>query len=168
MADLFKPRKTPQIRKIPALLGLDRLHCAIVAFQKNTAAIRLFDQGQPLSIGSQPGELLDEVVFADLFMPRHPGDFQSSQADLPRPATAGRAALAFIENWHRASITTRRARCEIIFRAAGVQTSFQLLPRSERIAGQKFRRAHPPPSFALQHQNPQRFRAAAHHYAVLV
>ena len=99
-ARLLKAGKIPKVRKIAALLRLDGLHGAIVAFQKNAAAVRFFQQGQSAAIPTQPRELLDEIGFAHAFERREPRDFFIRQTHLSWPATTGRAALAFVENGH--------------------------------------------------------------------
>ena len=63
VAGFLEAGKIPEVRKIPALLRLDGLHGAVVAFQKNAAAIRFFLQGQSAAIPGQPREPLDEVGF---------------------------------------------------------------------------------------------------------
>ena len=49
---------------------------------------------------AQPGELLDELVFANALECREPGDLCIGDAHLPRPAAAGGAALTFVEDRH--------------------------------------------------------------------
>ncbi len=80
-----------------ALLWLHGLHSAVVALQENASAIRLFLQGQTAPVPAQPGEFLDELIFADALERSEPGDFLVCQMHLTRPAAAGRATLAFEE-----------------------------------------------------------------------
>jgi len=101
MAGFFKAGEIPQVRKLPALLRLHGLHGAILAFKKNALAVWFFQQRQTSVIMAQAGEPLDEIVLAQALERREPRDFLIGQAHLPRPAAAGRAALAFEENWHR-------------------------------------------------------------------
>ena len=75
-AGFLETGKIPEIGKFTALLRLDRLDGAIVALQKKATAVRFFQQGQSAAIPAQPGELLDEIVFADAFERREPGDFR--------------------------------------------------------------------------------------------
>ena len=104
MADLFKARKVPEVRKIPALLRLHGLNAAIIAQQKDTLAVGLFLQNQSATIRAQPHELLDEIVLAQRFELRQPGEFGVGHAHLARPATAGGATSAFVEDRHAASV----------------------------------------------------------------
>jgi len=92
--------KIPEVWEIAALLRLDGLHGTIITVQKNAAAIRFFLQGQPATIPGQPRVLLDEIGLVHAFERREPRDLLSRQTHLPRPAAAGRATLAFIENRH--------------------------------------------------------------------
>ena len=107
MTDFLEAGKIPEIGKLAALLRLDGLDRAIVAFQKNTGAVRLLPQGQPATIPAQPGELLDEFVFADALECGEPRDFLIRQTHLPRPATASRATLAFQKNGHAGKVIWR-------------------------------------------------------------
>lgn len=107
VTDFFEAGKIPEIGKLAALLRLDRLDRAIVAFQKNTGAVRLFPQGQSAAIPTQAGELLDEFVFADALEGGEPRDFRIRQTHLPRPATTGRATLTFEENRHAGKVIWR-------------------------------------------------------------
>jgi hypothetical protein len=100
MADLFEAGKVPQIRKIPALLRLGGLNRAIVAVEKYTRPVRLFLQHEPAAVVAQPGELLDEGVFAHVLERREPGDLGIGHAHLPRPAAARGATLTFVEDRH--------------------------------------------------------------------
>ncbi len=100
MANLLEAGEIPEIRKVAALLRLHGLHGATFSFQKDTLAVGLFLQRQPAAIPAQPSELLDEIGFAQALEISEPGDFRIRQAHLPRPATAGRAALAFEKDGH--------------------------------------------------------------------
>ena len=109
MADLFKTGKVPKVRKIPASLRFDGLNRAILAVEKNTRTIRLCLQYEPTAVVAQPGELLDEVVFAHVFERRELGDLGISHADLPRPTAAGGATLAFVEDRHGVRVMSSSA-----------------------------------------------------------
>jgi hypothetical protein len=100
MASFLEAWKIPEIRKIAALLRLDRLHGAIFAVEKNALTILFFLQGKSATIPAQPRKLLDEIIFADTFKRGEPRDFFVPQTHLPRPAATGRATLAFVKNWH--------------------------------------------------------------------
>ena len=100
MADFFKAGKIPEVRKFFALLRLDGLHGAALAFQKNTRAVRLLLERQSAAIPAEAGELLDEIFITQLLERREPRDFLVGQPHLPRPATAGRATLTFEKNRH--------------------------------------------------------------------
>jgi hypothetical protein len=100
VTDFFKAGKIPEIRKFLALLRLDGLDGATFAFQKNARAIRLFLKRQSASVVTQPGELLDKIGFAQALEGREPLDFRVGQTHLSRPATTGRATLAFEEDGH--------------------------------------------------------------------
>lgn len=110
MANFLEAGKIPEIGKLAALLRFDRLDRAIVAFQKNTGAVRLFPQRQPAAIPTQPGELLDEIGFAQALECSDSGNFFVCQSHLPRPPTAGRATLTFQENGHAEKLTEYAAR----------------------------------------------------------
>ncbi len=99
-AGFFKTGEIPEVRKIAALLRLDGLHGAIVAVQKNAAAVRLFLQRETAAIPTQPRKLLDELGFVQTLERGEPRDFRLRQTHLARPAAAGRAALTFIKNRH--------------------------------------------------------------------
>lgn len=110
MANVFKPRKIPSIRKIAALLRLDRLHRAIVAFEENAFAGGLVFQRQPVPALIQARELLNEIELAHFFECRESGNFLPGQPHLSRPPATGRAALAFKKNRHgNTLIRTSRA-----------------------------------------------------------
>ncbi len=100
MADLFESRKVPTVWKIPASLRFDGLNRAIIAVEKNTRAVRLFLQYEPATVVAQPGELLDEVVFAHVLQRRKPADLGIRHKHLSRPAAAGGATLTFVEDRH--------------------------------------------------------------------
>jgi hypothetical protein len=100
VANFLEVGNIPEVRKIAALLRLDVLNGAIVAFQKNAAAVRFFLQRQSAAIPSHPGELLDEIGFADALDCGEPGNFFIRQTHLSRPAAAGRATLTLIKNRH--------------------------------------------------------------------
>lgn len=104
MADLIESGKVPTVRKIPASLRFDGLNRAIVAVEENTRAVRLFLQHEPATVVAQPGELLDEVVFAHVLERREPGDLGISHTHLPWPAAAGGATLTFVEDRHGATV----------------------------------------------------------------
>jgi len=107
LAGLLKAGKIPEVRKITALLRLDGLHGAVVAFQKDAAAIRFFLQGQSAAIPGQPRELLDEIGLAQALERGEPRDLLVRQTHLSPPAAAGRATLAFVENWHAGKVIWR-------------------------------------------------------------
>lgn len=100
VADFFKAGKVPEVRKLAALLRLHRLHGAVLAFEKNARAVGLFLQRKAATVSTQPGVALDEIGFAQALERREPRDFRTVQQHLSRPATTGRAALAFEENGH--------------------------------------------------------------------
>ena len=80
------------------MLGFHRLDGAVAAHQKNTDTIRLFLKCKPAPVNPQPQELLDEIVFVQPFECRDARDLGVGQPDLTRPATTGRATLAFVED----------------------------------------------------------------------
>lgn len=100
VAGLLEAGKIPKVRKFAALLRLDGLDGAAFAFQKNARAIRLFLQCQPTPVMAQPGELLNEVGFAQALEHCESRDFRFRQTHLPRPATTGRTTLAFEKDGH--------------------------------------------------------------------
>src|SRR5882724_166202 len=99
-AGFLEAGKIPEIRKIPALLRLDRLHGAIFAVEENALAIWFFLQGKSATVPAQPRELLNKFIFTDVFEFGETGDFFVRQTHLSRPTATGRAALTFIKNWH--------------------------------------------------------------------
>lgn len=105
MTDFFETGEIPEIRKITALLRLDRLHRAVVALEKNTFAVRLVLQCQSLSIMAQVQERLDKIELAHSLEFRQTTDLCVGQAHLSRPPTAGGASLTFVKNRHPATIT---------------------------------------------------------------
>jgi len=62
VANLFEPGEIPEIRKIPALLGFDRLNDAILPLEKDAFPIGFIRQGQALPIGKQSHVPLDEFL----------------------------------------------------------------------------------------------------------
>lgn len=99
-ADFLEIGKVPPIRKIPALLGLDRLNRTIAAFEKHALAVWLLHERQSPAIGPQAGEPLDKIELGQLLELGEAGDFRIAHAHLARPAATGRAALAFVKNRH--------------------------------------------------------------------
>jgi hypothetical protein len=91
---------SPQVRKVPALLRLHRLDGAVVAHEEDACAAGFFLQGQSAPIVCESREPLDEVVLAQLLERGQARDFVIGQPDLTRPAAAGRATLAIVENGH--------------------------------------------------------------------
>jgi hypothetical protein len=100
LADFLEIGKVPQVRKITALPGLDRLHGTIVAFEQNALAVWFFHQGKPVAIRSQTGEPLDKIKLAHLLERGEACNFLIAQPHLARPAATGRAASAFVKNRH--------------------------------------------------------------------
>jgi hypothetical protein len=92
--------KVPQVRKIAALLGLDRLHGTIVALEKNTFAVWFFHQRQSKAVVSQAGELLNKIMLVHLLERSEARDFLIVQSHLAWPTTTGRATFAFVKNRH--------------------------------------------------------------------
>ena len=107
-ADFFEAGKIPEVREIAALPGLDRLDRAVVPVEKNAFAVGFFDQAQSAAIMPQARELLDEIVLGHLLECREAPDFFFGQPNLPRPAAAGRATLAFVKNRHAADYPAAR------------------------------------------------------------
>src|ERR1051325_8665488 len=107
LANLLETGEIPEIRKIPALLRLHRLHGAIVAVEKNALAVWLVRQRQADSIAGEPGELLNELHLAHDLERREARDLGIPQAHLPRPATASRATLALMEDRHGESLSPK-------------------------------------------------------------
>ena len=90
-----------------ALLRFHRLHRAVVALQENTFAIGLFLEREAAPVRGQPGELLDEIEFAQSSERRQPRHFCIAQTHFARPAVASRAASTFQEDRHVASFSKR-------------------------------------------------------------
>lgn len=107
VADFLEAGEVPKIWKLAALLRLDGLDGAAFAFQKNTRAVWLLHEREALPINAQPGELLDEIGFAQAFERREPRDLCFGQTHLPRPPTTGRATLAFEEDGHTKKFSLR-------------------------------------------------------------
>lgn len=115
LARVFKPRKVPPVGEVPALLRLDRLDEALVPFEKDAVSVGFLDEAQAQPIGSQAGEFLDEVKFAavqELGQRRH---FGLREFDLARPAAAGRAALAIVQDFHTEPSVTVILRFRLVF-----------------------------------------------------
>jgi len=100
MTDLFESGKVPEIRKIAALLRLDRLDRTIVAHEKFALTIGLFAQRQPATVRPQPGMVGNEVGLPEAKVGGNPRDLRVGQAHLARPPATRRATLAFVENRH--------------------------------------------------------------------
>lgn len=77
------------------MLRLHRLDYAIIAFEEDAFASGFIDERKPQPIQAQLGVTLDELMLAQAQMSRHAGDLFIANTHLTRPATAGRAALAF-------------------------------------------------------------------------
>jgi len=71
-----------------------------MAFEKHTGTIRIFLQYKPATIVAEPGELLDEILFAQALEGRNLRDFGFGQSHLPWPAAASGATLTFEEDRH--------------------------------------------------------------------
>lgn len=99
-AEFFEAREVPEIRKVPALLRLDRLDAAIDALEKNTFAIGFFLEREIPPAGGEAGEALDKIVLGQVEERGKPADFFIAQSHLTWPSAAGGAALAFIEDRH--------------------------------------------------------------------
>ena len=91
---------SPQIGKIAALLRFYGLNGATVADEKHARAIGFLLQGESTSVVGEPSEALDEIVLGQLVERGERSDLVVSQSHLTRPATAGRAALAVVKDWH--------------------------------------------------------------------
>ena len=100
VATLFEAREPPEIREVAALLGFDRLHGTIPAFQKLALTIRLLDQRKSAPVTSQPRIALNEFLFRQPQKTSQLFDFQFIYPDVAGPPATSGAALAFIENWH--------------------------------------------------------------------
>ena len=100
MADFFETREIPQIGEILALLGFYGLHGAGFALEEDAGAVRLFLQRQALAVMAEPRELLDEIVLGHSLVGGETRNFGIRQPNLPGPAAAGGAALAFQEDGH--------------------------------------------------------------------
>jgi hypothetical protein len=101
MAAFFEIRKAPEVRKITALLGLDRLDGTVIALEENALAVRFIHQGQPASIVGQSCESLDELLLGLPFESGQSCDLTFCQAYLAGPPAAGGATLAFIKYRHK-------------------------------------------------------------------
>ena len=101
VADLLEPTKIPEIWEVTALLRLHRMNRARLAIEKNAFTVWLVLQRKAVSIRPKPGELLNESKLAGVHKGCHPGHLRIRQADLPRPSTASRTTLAFVENGHQ-------------------------------------------------------------------
>ena len=112
MADFLEAGEVPQVGKIPALLRLHRLNGAVIAVEENTFTVWLLLQDQTAAIRAKSHELLDEVVFAQALEGRDPGKLGAGHAHLARPATAGSAALTFMEDRHGVSVVSSTARAK--------------------------------------------------------
>ena len=76
VTDFFEAGKVPEVREFAALLRFHGLNDAIFAFEKNARAIRPLLKRQTATIRAQFGELLDEIVFGEIFKSGEPGDFR--------------------------------------------------------------------------------------------
>ena len=99
-ADLLESWKIPQIGEVTALLRLDFLHDAISPIEKSAFAVWVFVKGETAPIGSESRIVLDEIEFAQTEVFGHATDLLIADTHLPRPATAGRAAVAFVKDRH--------------------------------------------------------------------
>jgi hypothetical protein len=108
----------PSVGKIPALLGLHRLHCAVAAVEENAFAVRFVLKRQTAAICAQPGIALNEIELGDPEENRHLCDLVIAQFHLPRPATALCAAHAFVVNWHRGKLPRRGQATASVFDAS--------------------------------------------------
>ncbi len=99
-ADLFEAGEIPEIRKVPALPRFDRVHPAIISVQKDTLAIFFVLQGETISLGMDPCELLDKIAFVQLKEFRQALNFLLGNPNLAGPAAAGGATVALIKNRH--------------------------------------------------------------------
>lgn len=66
-AEFFKAREVPSVRKIAALVRLDRLDPTIPSrIQKAAGTVGLVQQGEPVALEIEPGVALDELRFGQL------------------------------------------------------------------------------------------------------
>jgi len=72
------------------------LNCAIATIKKDAFVILLLDEFETVTIGPQPSEALDEIVFVQSEKIRNGGDFRVAHFDVAWPTAAVRAALALI------------------------------------------------------------------------
>lgn len=100
MADFLKAGEVPEVWEITTLLGLHRLHGAVVAIQKNAFAIRLLLKREPATVLGEPRELLDERNLSHAFERGESRDFAIAQAHVAGPPATGGATLAFMEDRH--------------------------------------------------------------------
>ena len=100
LAGLLETREAPAVRKLPALLRLDRLDPAIDPVEKNALAIRFLRQRQPKPEPPQLRVLVDEIPFVEAQQNRQAGDVLFRQSHLARPAATRRAALTFVMDRH--------------------------------------------------------------------
>lgn len=99
-AQLLEAGEVPEIGKLATLLRFHRLHCAIVALEKDAGAVGSFLERQPAAICPKRSELLNEVVLAHPLEGCESRDLVVVQEHLTRPSAAGRATLTFQKNGH--------------------------------------------------------------------
>ena len=100
MAGLFEAGESPEIRKVPALLGFYGLHRAIATLQELALAVGLLDQRKPAAIARQPGKALDELAFGQGHEVGQSPNLLVAHTDVARPPATGGATLAFVEDRH--------------------------------------------------------------------
>jgi hypothetical protein len=99
-AGFFEAGEIPEVGEITALLRFDGLDGTVLAFEKDAGAAGLFHEREAVAIFAQAGVTLDEIVFGQAEVPGHAGDLFVRKPDLARPAAAGGATLAFVEDGH--------------------------------------------------------------------
>ena len=99
-ADLLEAGKIPEVGEFTALARLDRLNDTIPIVEEDAFAVWLINKRESLAIPGEAGVLLDEVELAYAQVRCEPGNLAIAEANFTRPATAGGAAIAFVEDRH--------------------------------------------------------------------
>src|SRR4051794_26320025 len=86
VADLPPAREIPFVREIPALQWPHRIHRAVIALEKKTVAVRFVLESQAVSLRTDAGVALDEVVLIELKILGDTGDLLFANLHLSGPA----------------------------------------------------------------------------------
>jgi hypothetical protein len=111
-AEFFKAREVPSVRKIAALVRLDRLDPTVPSrIQKAAGPVGLIQKDLSVALEIESGVALDELRFGELQVGGDARDIGLGPAHQAGSAATGGASIAFPEDRHRQSVIPGMTRC---------------------------------------------------------